>query len=53
MQPWMILPYFVLWAVLINALFVKAKLLPPSCAHCGRRPQADVCACGRQSARSS
>jgi hypothetical protein len=33
----MILPYFVLWATLANALFVKAQLVPPLCAHCGRR----------------
>ena len=25
----MVLPYFVLWATLMNALFVKAKWLPP------------------------
>ncbi len=42
----MILPYFVLWATLVNALLVKAKLLPPSCVRCGRRPAAgDDCFC--------
>jgi hypothetical protein len=41
----MILPYFVLWAVLINALFVKAKIVPASCVRCGRRPQRDACSC--------
>ncbi len=46
MQTWMILPYFVLWATLANALFVKAKLVPPLCATCGRRPpQGDTCYC--------
>jgi hypothetical protein len=50
MQAWMILPYFVLWAVLINALFVKAKILPPSCVRCGRRPDGDACYCQQHSA---
>jgi hypothetical protein len=46
MQVSMILPYFVLWATLMNALFVKARWLPPLCARCGRRPaQGDVCFC--------
>jgi hypothetical protein len=42
----MILPYLVLWAVLANALFVKARLLPALCARCGRRPTGDACYCG-------
>jgi len=37
----MILPYFVLWATLANALFVKAQLVPPACASCGRRHSAE------------
>ena len=46
MQVWMILPYFVLWATLMNALFVKARWLPPTCARCGRRPvRGDECYC--------
>lgn len=46
MQAWMILPYFVLWATLMNALLVKAKVLPPSCVRCGRRPpQGSACFC--------
>ena len=45
MQAWMILPYFVLWAVLIDALFVKAKILPASCMRCGRRPEGEACHC--------
>jgi hypothetical protein len=32
----MILPYFVLWATLMKALLVKANIVPPSCARCGR-----------------
>ncbi len=46
MQAWLILPYFVLWATLVNALLVKAKLLPPNCVRCGRRPlKGDDCFC--------
>ena len=46
MQSWMILPYFVLWATLVNALLVKAKFVPACCVHCGRRPtQGDACFC--------
>jgi hypothetical protein len=42
----MILPYFVLWATLANALLVKAQLLPPLCGDCGRRPShGDICYC--------
>jgi hypothetical protein len=45
-QVWMILPYFVLWATLMNALFVKAHWLPPNCLRCGRRPaEGDSCFC--------
>jgi hypothetical protein len=46
MQSWMILPYFVLWATLVNALLVKAKFVPACCVRCGRRPtQGDACVC--------
>ena len=46
MQSWMILPYFVLWATLMNALLVKAKFLPACCARCGHRPpEGDACFC--------
>jgi len=45
-QIWMVLPYFVLWATFMNALFVKAKWLPPNCVQCGRRPkEGDHCYC--------
>jgi hypothetical protein len=47
-----VLPYFVLWATLIKALLVKAKLVPPSCARCGetlerRQLGEPVCRCRR------
>jgi hypothetical protein len=46
MQSWMILPYFVLWATLMNALLVKAKFVPALCARCGHRPaKGDACFC--------
>ena len=46
MQASLILPYFVLWATLVNALFVKASFVPPACSGCGRRPsEGDVCFC--------
>ena len=46
MQTWMILPYVVLWATLLNALLVKAKYVPACCASCGRRPaEGDTCFC--------
>ena len=46
MQSWMILPYFVLWATLMNALLVKAKYVPACCAQCGRRPhKGEACFC--------
>jgi hypothetical protein len=46
MQSWMILPYFVLWATLMNALLVKAKFVPAGCARCGHRPaEGDTCFC--------
>ena len=46
MTVWMVLPYFVMWATLMNALFVKAKILPPNCITCGRRPhQGYACYC--------
>ena len=37
MPTWMLLPYFVLWASLMRALLVRAKLVPPTCARCGLR----------------
>jgi hypothetical protein len=31
-----LLPYLVLWAVLLRALFVKANIAPRTCRRCGR-----------------
>jgi len=46
LNAWLVLIYFVLWATLMNALFVKAKFIPPNCSTCGRRPhQGDTCYC--------
>jgi hypothetical protein len=46
-----LLGYVLLWATLMRALLVKARLLPPTCARCGRpferRHLGDpVCRCG-------
>ncbi len=32
----LVLPYFVLWATLMRALLVQAKIVPPNCGRCGR-----------------
>lgn len=46
MNAWIVLVYFALAATLANALFVKSKLLPPNCLHCGMRPKhGDACYC--------
>jgi hypothetical protein len=42
--------YLVLWATLMRALLVKARVLPPTCARCGlayeRRALGEtVCSC--------
>lgn len=29
--------YILLWATLMRALLVRARVLPPTCARCGRR----------------
>ena len=31
----LLVPYMVLWAVLMRALLVRAKIAPPMCARCG------------------
>jgi hypothetical protein len=46
-----LLGYVLLWATLMRALLVMARLLPPTCARCGhpleRRDLGDrVCRCG-------
>jgi hypothetical protein len=47
----LLIPWFALWATLMRALFVKARLLPATCARCGlrfeRRALGEVvCSCG-------
>jgi hypothetical protein len=42
--------YLFLWATLMRALLVKARILPPTCARCGlqyerRALGADICSC--------
>jgi hypothetical protein len=49
---WVVLPYLVLWAALVRALFVKANIAPPTCRRCGRLFERralgePVCSCGR------
>ena len=48
-----VLPYFVLWATLMQGLLVAAKILPPTCRRCGldlerRKLGAPVCRCAHQ-----
>jgi hypothetical protein len=45
-----LIAYVLLWATLMRALLVRAKLLPPTCARCGRRYERralgeTVCSC--------
>jgi hypothetical protein len=47
-----LISYVLLWATLMRALLVKARVLPPTCARCGlpfeRRALGDaVCSCHR------
>ncbi len=51
MPTYMLLPYLVLWAVLMRALCIRAGLVPKSCTRCGlgfeRRELGEpVCSCG-------
>ena len=51
MPSWLLLPYLVLWATLMRALLVRAKIVPPTCARCGLRFERQelgepVCSCG-------
>jgi hypothetical protein len=46
-----VLWYLFLWATLMRALLVKARILPPTCARCGlglerRRLGESICDCG-------
>ena len=48
----LLLPYLVLWAALVRALFVKANVAPRTCARCGllferRQLGEPVCSCSR------
>ncbi len=48
----MLVPYVLLWAALMRALLVRAKVLPPTCARCAlpferRRLGERVCSCDR------
>jgi hypothetical protein len=50
-SPLMVVTYLALWTALMRALFVRADLLPPTCARCGlrfeRRAMGErVCSCG-------
>jgi hypothetical protein len=33
----LLLPYMVLWASLMRALLLRARIAPPLCASCGRK----------------
>jgi hypothetical protein len=51
-SPALVVPYLVFWATLMRALFVRAELLPPTCARCGlkfeRRELGEtICSCSR------
>jgi hypothetical protein len=48
----LLLPYLVLWAALVRALFVKANIAPRTCRRCGllferRQLGEPVCSCSR------
>ena len=50
-SPALVIPYFAFWASLMRALFVRAQLLPATCARCGlklerRQLGEPVCNCG-------
>ena len=36
-SPAVVILYLAFWATLMRALFVRARLLPPTCARCGRQ----------------
>jgi uncharacterized Zn finger protein (UPF0148 family) len=51
-NPGLVLAYFVFWAALVQALLVRAELLPPACGRCGlkltRKHLGDaICSCDR------
>jgi hypothetical protein len=52
MPGWLVLPYLIVFATVFQALLVTAKVVPPSCARCGRplerrRLGEQICSCGR------
>ena len=51
-NPGLVLTYFVFWALLLQALLVRAQVLPPACGRCGlkrerKRLGDPVCSCDR------
>ena len=46
----LLVPYLVLWAVLMRALLVRAQIAPPLCARCGLKLERSqlgeqICSC--------
>ena len=51
-SPALVVPYLAFWITLMRALFVRAQLLPATCARCGLKFERHalgetICACGR------
>ena len=51
MSTQLLVPYMVLWAALMRALLVRARVLAPMCSRCGLKLERDrlgerICACG-------
>ena len=51
-DPALAIPYFVLWAVMMRALLVRAQILPATCCRCARPYERRdlgeaVCSCER------
>jgi hypothetical protein len=47
----LLLPYMVLWATLMRALLVRARIAPPLCGRCGLKLERSelgesICRCG-------
>ena len=52
MNAQMIVGYAVLWIVLMKALFIRARVIPPECPRCGRLFErrelgGAICSCSR------
>jgi hypothetical protein len=46
----LVVPYLVLWAVMMRALLVRAQIVPPLCARCGLKLERSqlgesICSC--------